>query len=560
MKRSVVFVALVSLVVAACGSGGEETRNVAIPSQDVLARILPSDAEGLPGEQASVALTKSTNQFCSITSRGSLMCWGTVKTGPVSFRTEYVPTAVTPPTPAPVTAVAIDASHRCVVSAGEVYCTGHNVNRQVSPTASYEWLTWTRVDLPFVAADVATNIWASCAVSTDGRVACWGSATSALLGEYRPAAGGNGPYLISNLNAVRQVELSGENACAVEADGDVMCWGRGSWGLLGGAPQADTPRPVRVGLQQPAVDIDMEDETACAALSDGRIWCWGKYPAGGTILPAPQRVTVWSHRAAVSVDVLPSTMCAVDDRGTAWCWGRLDGVLRDWPYAVTDGSTDAMTIEGVSWQGNTTHCIQTWNASVLCFGWNSAGQLGRDPRNLGKDFNVRAATGLGGVIGGTRAPLGATTSVAAPATSAAPATGVAPGATSAPGSAVAPGATSAPAGATGAPTETTVAGAVPDGSAVAVAAAVERATTSKVNVRLKKGKSVGYRTLVRHARLVAPKGAKISVTVPKKHRRACALSGASLVGARVGSCKVTVKVTPKRSRPRTAVVVVDVVK
>jgi hypothetical protein len=50
------------------------------------------------------------------------------------------------------------------------------------------------------------------------------------------------------------------------------------------------------------------------------------------------------------------------------------------------------------------------------------------------------------------------------------------------------------------------------------------------------------------------------VSVPKTSRRTCAVSGVSIVGARVGACRITVKVTPKGSRPRTAVVVVDVVK
>jgi alpha-tubulin suppressor-like RCC1 family protein len=536
------------MAMTSCGGGGDEARNVAIPSQDVLARLLPADSQGIPGQLASVALIKSSQHFCSITSVGSLKCWGEFKTTEISSAQSNAPVTVTPPSVAPITAAAVENSHRCVVSAENVYCIGNNANRQVDPKGPYQWLGWTRVALPFVPADVATGVWASCAVGVEGQVACWGSTGLALLGENQQASGENGPSVISNLSGVRRVEITQTNACALEQDGDVMCWGTGTWGLLGGAPAANALRPVRVNLPHPAVDIDFADETACAALSDGTIWCWGKYPAGASIVAAPQRAQMW-NRSAVSVDVLSGTTCAVDDEGIAWCWGMVNGSQRGWPLAVTDASVEAMEIEGSSYRGKPTHCIQTWNASVRCFGWNSAGELGR---GIAGDFlstDVLPASGLGGVIGGTRAALGATTTVAAPVTTAVPVTTAAPvGQVT---DSTLPG---------GIPVATTTAPVVEGGSAVAVTTAIDRGTTSLVNVRVKKGKSVGFRTLVRHARLVAPKGAKIAVSVPKNSRRTCAVSGASIVGARVGACRITVKVTPKGSRPRTAVVAVDVVK
>ena len=628
MRRWIAFVTVMALAASACSGSGDEARNVAIPSQDALARMLPANAEGIPGERASVAIDTTGQGFCSITSTGGLMCWGYQQASANSYRTSDVPVEVERPTASPITAVSVSGSGTCVVTEGNVWCKGANFSRQVDPAGDYGWLySWRRVNLPFQAMDVTLGTSFSCALGTDGQVACWGMNTNRVLGENRTDDYGNGPYLITNLTDVRKVEIIGTNGCAVERDGDVMCWGSGNFGMLGGPPVSDVARPVRVNLPGPAVDMDFEDDSACAALSNGSIWCWGKYAPVYSdqtpILAAPQRVQGWA-RAAVRVDLVHRTTCAVDDSGTVWCWGQVNDTTRALPVAVTDASYQAMDIVGMFFQG-ASHCIQTWSASVRCFGKNGFKQLGQGPGGPASSADPLLVRGLAGVIVGAASVGGGTT--VPPATTVVKVTTTLPGApaptttvarstttavqitlaptttvskvtttiggvvgvattvprttttvtgtvntsapattqqgqtgTSAPAGSTTPAGSTAPGGSTAGTTETTMAPVIGDAGAVAVTTAVERATTSRVNVRVKKGKSVDFRTIVRHAGLVAPKGAKIVVTVPKSAKKTCAISGVRLVGAKLGSCGVTVKVTPKGSKARSAVVAVDIVR
>ena len=626
MKKLTMIVTLAALALSACGGTGDEARNVAIPSQDALARMLPANSEGIPGERASVVIDSTGEGFCSITSTGALVCWGSQQASVNSYRRSNVPVEVERPTAAPLTAVSTSNSGTCVVTEGDVWCKGNNANRQVDPAGDYGWIYgWRRVNLPFQSMDVTLSVNFSCALGTTGQVACWGMNVNRVLGENLPGNGGNGPYLITNLTDVRKVEIIGTNACAVERDGDVMCWGSGNFGMLGGPPVSDVARPVRVNLPGPAVDMDFEDESACAALSNGSIWCWGKYAPVYSdqtpILVAPQRVQGWA-RAAVKVDLVQRTTCAVDDSGTVWCWGLVNNTTRALPVAVTDASYQAMDISSAFFQGSS-HCIQTWSASVRCFGKNSSDQLGQGPGAVAFSAEPLVVRGLAGVIigaasvGGTTLPpttlvpkttttmpgapaptttvarstttaaqitiaptttvskvtttIGGavavattvprtTTTVTGPVSSSAPAPATSQAGQPATSTPADTGGSGAPAGSTAGTTAVTTAPVIGDAGAVAVTTAVERATTSRVNVRVKKGKSVDFRTIVRHAGLVAPKGAKIVVTVPKASKKTCAISGVRLVGAKLGSCGVTVKVTPKGSKARSAVVAVDIVR
>ncbi len=74
----------------------------------------------------------------------------------------------------------------------------------------------------------------ACALDADGNVKCWGSNDNAQLGTGQ--ADGNvhpTPALIAGLSSITSVAVGFDFACALTRTGHVLCWGANKWGQLG---------------------------------------------------------------------------------------------------------------------------------------------------------------------------------------------------------------------------------------------------------------------------------------------------------------------------------------
>lgn len=158
---------------------------------------------------------------------------------------------------------------------------------------------------------------------------------------------------LCSLRPVVHVSAGFEHSCAAQADGEVWCWGFGSFGQLG-----DGTMTFSSGLG--AVQVRIDDSG-----SDGGPLTGGLRVAGGGDGSGSNH------------------SCAVDDQGQAWCWGS-GSVLGNGqtgsniPRAVQvinqAGSpvTDAVDIAA----GREHSCLLRSNGTVLCWGFGSSGQLG----------------------------------------------------------------------------------------------------------------------------------------------------------------------------------------
>ncbi|HEU4536794.1 MAG TPA: hypothetical protein VFS00_21880 [Polyangiaceae bacterium] len=118
-----------------------------------------------------------------------------------------------------------------------------------------------------------------CALRDDGRVACWGSNASGVLGAGFAGALSRTPVVVEGVDDVVRIAAGQANVCALRGDGRVRCWGSGRGGYL------NAPASVyEVEGLDDVVELATKDGKACALRAGGQTMCWPTDPpvaAGG---------------------------------------------------------------------------------------------------------------------------------------------------------------------------------------------------------------------------------------------------------------------------------------
>jgi alpha-tubulin suppressor-like RCC1 family protein len=152
------------------------------------------------------------------------------------------------------------------------------------------------------------------------------------------------PNLISQLNNVISVAAGQGTACAVRADGKVMCWGENDVGQLGRGSHTEREKPALVGGLDAVQQMALGTRHACAATKDGKLFCWGSNRAsqlGATCGPTLPCQTTTESESFVAV-----------------------------PRQAFAGVTEIRA-------GGDFNCVITSpDSKVLCWGSNTSGQLG----------------------------------------------------------------------------------------------------------------------------------------------------------------------------------------
>ncbi len=131
------------------------------------------------------------------------------------------------------------------------------------------------------------------------------------------------------------------HACAVNPQGNVLCWGKNLAGQIGNGEQGDslleaTPVPVIDGsgnILEDVVDTCMGGHHSCAVKHDGTVWCWGHNywnVLGSTVDATYSKVAVQvtadgsgtPFTGAVKVACGIDRACVLKDDTTVWCWGE----------------------------------------------------------------------------------------------------------------------------------------------------------------------------------------------------------------------------------------------
>ena len=217
------------------------------------------------------------------------------------------------------------------------------------------------------------------------------------------------PYYIMTLS---QLWSGSYHTCALEASGNIKCWGRGDSGQLGNDKKSHTSYPVTVidgngstTALAKIVQVESGNSHTCALTTSGNVKCWGHisdgrlgYDMGTEYIPQSQRYkdhpinvvfkdgTLLSGVAQISIG--NSHSCALTTAGNVKCWGRgaygrlgNDGTSsQNHPVSVVDkdGGTTALSGAVQVETGYYHTCALMSSGNVKCWGYGGQGQLGNN--------------------------------------------------------------------------------------------------------------------------------------------------------------------------------------
>ena len=286
-----------------------------------------------------------------------------------------------------VRTMATGAHHVCAVHAPHtVLCWGRNDRGQVGNSSSSDTTTPTRVDGAADAiAAVTAGAFHSCALTTSGGVKCWGANDHGQLGNGRTDDNPSATDVMGLTSGVVAISAGDFHTCALTAGGSVMCWGRNDDGQLGDATTTDQRWPVTVTRMVAGVgSISAGGRHSCGVTVGGGARCWGRNDRDqlghGSGPSSSVAIDVAGLTAGVSaISAGGDTTCAVVNGG-AKCWGNgAAGQLGNGSLATQSAPTDVAGLaSGVATisVGSTHACAVTTAGAALCWGRNTAGELG----------------------------------------------------------------------------------------------------------------------------------------------------------------------------------------
>ncbi|GAB5361114.1 hypothetical protein AAMO2058_000686700 [Amorphochlora amoebiformis] len=336
-------------------------------------------------------LDSGDSKTCALGISGNVKCWGKGLAGALGYGSvnsvgsssgqmgDNLPPVDLGPGVSAVQ-ISVDSVHTCVVTnRHEVKCWGGNPQGQLGlgdTVARGDHAFEMSLDLPSVdlgqgkyAKKVVTGRFHTCALLTDGTMKCWGlnrkgelgqghtktiGASSSSMGDNLPSINLGANFNVTDLCAGRVF------TCAVSTNGNVKCFGRNAYGILGIGTSInmggskDTIGEFlpysSLGSGVVAKSIECGDSFVCVLLGSGDVKCWGNNAYGQLGL---------GHTGSMG----HSTKTIGDNL----------------PFVDVGGKVRQISVGG----GNHV-CVLLYNGQVKCWGYNTYGQLGMgDTKNRG---------------------------------------------------------------------------------------------------------------------------------------------------------------------------------
>ena len=247
----------------------------------------------VPGLTDIVEIDSGFHFTCARDRRGGAHCWGA--TNGNDRRGEKL-TEMT--LGQPIEKIAVSTFSVCGVAAGHVLCEGADVCG-LMPTTTVAIDLWSHIDLhfPSPAVDIELGDTFGCAILASSELYCWGCNGGGQL-TYAP------PFrdlILPNqplLTGARSIELGSDSACLLLESGALECQGGDTFGQVGngGAMEERVRHTAVMGLSG-VTQVEVYQSHACAIDAIGDIYCWGRGDDGqlgdGAVIDrvSPVRVT-----------------------------------------------------------------------------------------------------------------------------------------------------------------------------------------------------------------------------------------------------------------------------
>ena len=366
-KRLVPMTVTATIADASGVAGGEVMLDAAVAHP-----VLPADgAWGGTTEQVTISLNNVVDivaghdDTCALLQDGTVECWGVNTYGQLGDGTTTTRTVPTPVSGlSGVQSLSIRGFTSCAVRTDNtVWCWGDNSSGQLGDGTTTDRSTPVQVSGLLDAVSVAVGGGHACAVRLTGHIACWGNNTLGQLGDGGIANQAT-PVEVVGITTAQQVSAAEDHTCAIVADYLPLCWGANDWLQVGdGLSLAPHRTPTELNAVQDAataMSIFTGFQTTCIRRLDYSGNCWGNPFSGLTSYGVLQNVRQFSVGAIT---------CAAMGIGNIDCWGS--GVS---PVFVIPGDIWGTWTVAV---GSSHACAQLYDQSIVCWGANNVGQLGR---------------------------------------------------------------------------------------------------------------------------------------------------------------------------------------
>jgi alpha-tubulin suppressor-like RCC1 family protein len=241
---------------------------------------------------------------------------------------------VTIPGGEPVKQVAAGRDHSCALTTGgKVFCWGKNEFGQLgNGTVRNSSATPVAVKSGVTFRAISAGSTHTCALGTDNAAYCWGDNLSGAVGSTMYQAEPTPVDIDRGRYGFAQIVAGGNTTCALTAQGEAYCWGENRHGQAG-VGNRDERIPIGRKAQRDVrfSNLMLGERHACGLSRSGEsgdLFCWGDNALGqlGNGASAdPRGLTVPTQVQAVerfvSIATGASHTCGVAQDGGVYCWG-----------------------------------------------------------------------------------------------------------------------------------------------------------------------------------------------------------------------------------------------